>query len=227
MSYFAHSIFKSHKFLFDRPNITEINPRAYLTAYQTQSQNASAKMGLIVDEFYVNYVDSRMKQKPPDWTRLENTVLFTYSDAFVFHADAFYFRAFDKVINNLIPTGVINYLIENYFTKKWKFPKVDKEPKVLSLDDLSFGFNIWLGTCFMSIFVFFWERLINCHRAKKIKFIKIHPSDQVEKTEVILNLKPELIETFRVKRDTKNLIQLEVREDKVAIDAECKIVFDG
>ena len=50
--------------------------------------------------------------------------------------------------------------------KNWKPQKVEKKPKVLSLDDLQFGFKIWFGTCLCACFTFLIERGIKLRNPK-------------------------------------------------------------
>ena len=111
-------------------------------------------------------------------------------------------------INNLIPTGIMTHLIENFYTKKWKFKKSETEPKVLSLDDLLFGFNIWLGSCLVSFVAFVAEHGVGyIRRPKKVKFAKVRPIRQSCKFKELKNLSPDLINNFRVQKDTAACFQ--------------------
>jgi len=90
-----------------------------------------------------------------------------------------------NVIDDLIPTGVMNHLIEKYYTKTWKFAKVGKEPQILTLDDLAFGFNIWLGFCLLSLVGHVAEHLVRfITKPKKLKFAKVHPINDEDDVEV-------------------------------------------
>lgn len=64
--------------------------------------------------------------------------------------NAFYFEMIEKTVDSLIDTGILSYLIEKDIGTKLKFDQAENEPKVLNMDDLSFGFNIWLGCCVLS-----------------------------------------------------------------------------
>jgi len=169
----------------------------------TQSQNSSAKMALSVDEFNSNYYQNLGIKAVNSWNKLE-TVLEKSFDAFFFIGSTFYFRMFNKIIDDLIPTGVMNHLIENHYTKKFrKIENDETEPKVLNYDDLSFGFNIWLGFCLISLVGFIAEHIYKLIRTKKIKFAKVHPV--LEGTlESFRILSPELIEKFRIKKHSQN-----------------------
>ena len=72
--------------------------------------------------------------------------------------NAFYFKMIENTVDSLIDTGVISYLIENEIGKKIKFGQPNSEPSVLSMNDLSFGFNIWLGFCVLSVVSFVIEQ---------------------------------------------------------------------
>jgi len=177
------------------------NPIDFEAALITQSQNESAKIALTVDEFYVNHLNAKLKSTL-QWNKLGDTVLFTSQDTFCFYGTAYYTRMLMKVIDNLIPTGIMNHLIEKYYTKKWKFVKIGKEPQVLKLDDLAFGFNIWLGFCLLSIVGHVAEHLVRfVTKPKKLKFAKVHPIDDDDDVEVECALKPELLKKIRIKTD--------------------------
>jgi hypothetical protein len=147
--------------------VSKVNPTVFMEKFLTQSQNSSAKMALCVDEYFENFIESGT-QRNHDWNKLEDVVLYTTYEVFMFHNFAFYYRMFKNVIDNLIPTGIMNYLIENHYTRKWKFEKLEDEPKVLSLDDLVFGFNIWLGSCLISLIMFFAELLFRIKPISRI-----------------------------------------------------------
>ena len=167
--------------------------------FLTQSQNASAKLALCVDEFYLIFMEN-FTQKHYGWNQLKDFTLFTTQEVFVFRNQDFYYPMFKNLINRLIPSGIIKYLIENFHTKKIKFVKDGDEPKVLSLDDLMFGFNIWLGCCVISLLTFIIEQTVKYRKKKrpmKFKFAKIHPSSEA-KIEARVKIKSELIEKFRI-----------------------------
>ena len=148
----------------------------YLTAFKTQSQNALAKFAILVDELFIKFADSTMNKKSHEWNKLENTVLCTSFDAFLFIGSTFYFKMLNKIINGLIPTGIMNHLIEECCSTKWKFEKVQKIPKVLKFYDLGFVFNFWLGSCLVSIFAFVAEHVVKfLEKNHEIKPSEDHP----------------------------------------------------
>lgn len=63
-----------------------------------------------------------------------------------------------KVMNSLISGGIPQYLID-FYTKFDLRPILipEKDPKVFDVDDLMFGFIIWLVACGVSITVFIIE----------------------------------------------------------------------
>ena len=171
----------------------------------TQSQNESAKLALTVDEFYVNHINFRLKSTI-EWNKLEDTILFTSQDAFCFYGTAYYTRMLLKIIGDLIPTGIMNHLIEEQYTKKWKFGKVGKEPQVLKMVDLAFGFNIWLGCCLLSLIGHVAEHLVRfLTKPKKLKFAKVHPIHDEDDEEVECILKPEILKNIRIKKDLDDI----------------------
>ncbi|CAG9812360.1 unnamed protein product [Chironomus riparius] len=193
----AGGIFRIEKW----PNITEVTEKYFNYAYLTQSQNASARMALATDEFYMNFFDLQKKKRIHDWKKLEYTTLWSSYDVFIFHGTAFYFRMLFKIIDSLIPTGIMHHLIQEHFTKKFKFQKVQKIPRILNVNDLLFGFNIWLGFCVISFIGFVLEILTKLlKKPKKMKYAKIHPSFEDKEIEVFTTISPDLIKNFKTKK---------------------------
>ena len=73
--------------------------------------------------------------------------------------NSFLWPIFDDVINKLIPSGILQHLLELY--AYFMYEKYDwspkKYPKVLTFDDLAFGFILWLTACGVSVLGFLAE----------------------------------------------------------------------
>ena len=142
-----------------RLKITQIELTKFHNIFDTKSEDASAKIALCVDEFFQNDFENKTK-KNLNWKQLDD-VLYTSHEAFTFFHTSFYFRMFKKTIDRLIDTGVMKFLAENYYTRKYKFERIESGPSVLRIEDLAFGFNVWLGFCCISVPVFAIEVLIS------------------------------------------------------------------
>ncbi|CAG9807144.1 unnamed protein product [Chironomus riparius] len=79
---------------------------------------------------------------------------------------------FDKVMNKLVPSGIPLYLFKYYKEFLYGVYQESKEnmPKILTFDDLEFGFIMWLTACGISLAAFATEIL----RYKTLKFIEIY-----------------------------------------------------
>jgi hypothetical protein len=80
----------------------------------------------------------------------------------------FLFDLVEKTLQNLLSSGIYQ---QNYNYAIWdRFRQVkeveDSEPKVLSVEDLKFGFVVWICTCGVSILVFVLELIMK-------KFVRI------------------------------------------------------
>ncbi|KAL7028260.1 hypothetical protein ACKWTF_005781 [Chironomus riparius] len=156
------------------PQIVEPKVSEYLRYYRTQSRNSSAKMCLIIEDMLRSDVDATAN---PKWNDLEVENIYVSHQAFFFQQKSFYFRMMLKTINSLIDTGIMKYLMGNYLRRR-KFVNIPEKNKVLGLDHLSFGFNIWLGCCCISSVILFMELIIK-PKSRKVpitfKFAKVHP----------------------------------------------------
>ncbi|KAG5683284.1 hypothetical protein PVAND_012573 [Polypedilum vanderplanki] len=94
----------------------------------------------------------------------------------------FYSHEFYKLLSKLMPSGIPYHFTKMHKEIYFKLvnEKEEKEPKVLSLDDLDFGFFIWFPFIGISIIVFILEliifKLTNKKKSlRKMKFTKVHP----------------------------------------------------
>lgn len=51
----------------------------------------------------------------------------------------------------------MDFFIKTYYIKTRKYEEISEEPQILSIDDLLFGFKIWLACCISSFAVFLAE----------------------------------------------------------------------
>ncbi|CAG9803592.1 unnamed protein product [Chironomus riparius] len=144
----------------EKENWPVIKPCTYeqfLYLYLTQSQNASAKTALLISDLFESYAEYTTRESD-NWIKLEEAMHVTHG-GLVTHPNAYFFEMIENTIDSLIDTGVIRYLIESDIGTKIKFGHSDSEPSVLSMNDLSFGFNIWLGFCVLSAVSFVFEQI--------------------------------------------------------------------
>lgn len=80
----------------------------------------------------------------------------------------------EDVLQRLIPTGVVKHLID-YHTwivyRNGNFKSGEQEPKILTLDDLGFGFVLWLTACAISAIGYLFEIVMFRWRKKHRTFI--------------------------------------------------------
>lgn len=81
-----------------------------------------------------------------------------YPTGFAIYPNSDIFEVLDETLQLLVTNG-----LASYFHKRvhhvLKFKDDQKHPKVLSCDDLSFGFIVWLVACAISAFIFIVELL--------------------------------------------------------------------
>ncbi|KAG5672232.1 hypothetical protein PVAND_002374 [Polypedilum vanderplanki] len=98
----------------------------------------------------------------------------------------FFFKLFFHVFEQLIPAGIPqhSYAYHKFLMADRKKLRFEKEPEVLTVQDLSFGFVIWLIVLSTSFLVLFCEIIVHKLNKKlvkeenkviKVKFAKVHP----------------------------------------------------
>lgn len=193
----------NNKYLFYYSlNIQLIQYHDFYEKFETQSLNASAKLCLCVDELFQNELELR-RSRNYFWNQLTEP-LYTSHEAVGMYQNSFAFRMFKKTVDRLIDTGVMSHLSNKHYTRKHTYYRVLDGPKVLSLDDVSFGFNIWFGFCLFSFLIFVIENLTKIIKTnekdqKKYKYAKVYPMTATE-YETNYQLKVSTLRIFRVER---------------------------
>jgi len=207
-----------------RPPIKSITVYKKFSLVHSQSQNSSAKIALLVDDVMKTYYDSESKEQNP-WNQLDDRFC-AFSIGIATQHSSFYFRMIKDTVDKLTDTGVIRYLIKTRVLIRRKYPQDEPEPKILNIDDLLFGFNIFLGFCLISGLGFIVELILgtlvcrknlNFHllrkklRNKKIKFAKVHPMNTIVSLICFEHqkLSLELIRKFKAKKTDSQIIDLE------------------
>jgi len=130
-------------------------------------------MSLLISDLFQSYAEYKTRQSD-NWIKLEEVMHVTHG-GLVTQPNAFYFEMIEKTVDSIIDTGILSYLIEKDIGKKLKFDQAKSEPKVLNMNDLSFGFNIWLGCCFLSAISFVIELIgwpiKKCRLRNKVEFL--------------------------------------------------------
>lgn len=146
--------------------------------------------------------------KVHNWNRIEDSFLYTINEAFIFQQYTFYKEMFRNVIDSLIPTGIMDYLVDRFYIQKWKSETYQRIPKVLEVHDLFYSFVILFVMNLLSFLILALERLIvpeNVLVNKKLKFAKISPnSEENQKDGDNVELNVNLIKKFRILENGQN-----------------------
>lgn len=151
----------------------------------TQSQNASAKLALIIRQESIEFYESARKVAS-NWYTYSDFIVETTQCGLGMLKNHFFLEQLDKVIQRLVQAGIMEKLIVKKIGNSKMFVSL-KSPKRFSVDNLSYGFVIWLGFCGISFAAFCFElffKLSRCKNKKKkkkmknfiiLKFEKVHP----------------------------------------------------
>lgn len=205
------------KKIFSRPPIKSLKLDEDSELVSTQSQNTSAKMAIVADEILTTFHDTQNKGQNP-WNQLDDRFYATRIGIATQHS-AFYYRMIKDTVDKLTDTGIIKHLIKTRVLIRRKYPKDVAEPKILNIEDLLFGFNIFLGFCLICGIIFWIELILGMKiirtnlnlvilrrklMTRTLKFAKIHPMTSIEvlifsrRQRKVTNL----LNEFRIKKKT-------------------------
>lgn len=117
--------------------------------YSIQIRNSSAKLAFFLED-RVYFVLRHIYEK-------EGILLpqnfFTFHRGFALIQNHFIYPLIQEAVRRLSPSGIIRFLWEKVYLK---IP-INKRPQVLTIDDLRFGFMVWLAAFGISSLVFVCE----------------------------------------------------------------------
>lgn len=176
--------------------------------YERIKHNQSLKAAIYVTEETLNILTT---QKEYSWPKLKEEI-YSQPVGIGFKLNNFFYFVTDEIIQKLLPTGILEQSYKFHFEYLYK----DKDPivfmpQVLTFDDLSQGFFIWLSACGISVIAFIIEIILNAfnklrrsRKLKKIKYCKIHPmtcSESGEDPKSFPNV--EALHAFQLKKPVK------------------------
>ncbi|KAL7023577.1 hypothetical protein ACKWTF_012686 [Chironomus riparius] len=168
------------------------------------SKNDTVKRAIHVSDHIHSYLMFKSKAHD-DWNELEDFTFFVGLGSLIMFQSSFYFRMIEQTTNRLVDTGVMKYLLGLVIKEHVMIEKPNSLPNVLNLQNLSFGFNIWIGFFCISILIFILEILSLKFQIKrrqklfgKIRYEKIWPAKQ-NKSSGDVELKLETLRYFKVK----------------------------
>jgi len=121
--------------------------------------DSSAKLAFFIEDIQYALYDSLCKGSA---VRLKNFIGSSFTVAVYTTHRSFIYKHLNLILEKLIPAGIPQHLYELHkfmLFKKYE-PIMDSGPKVLTIDDLSFGFVLWLGACGISVAGFVLEMLM-------------------------------------------------------------------
>ena len=141
---------------FFRPRILQFNTvYEIMTLYCQQIQNSSAKLAFFLPHTEEDELYNKCKVRG---RKLRQNLNSNYLGLGVLENN-FIYHLMQDVIDQLIPSGIPQYLIKFYdwIHSRDKVFVFVKKPQVLTLKDLEFGFFCWAAACCTSTAVFLIE----------------------------------------------------------------------
>jgi len=177
----------------DWPKVKQMSHIKFCEVFYTQSQNSSAKLGLIIQNHAIIY-EELYAGKKLNWHMLTDSLQVSGA-GFAFYANNFFSKVIDRVIKAWIPAGIMDKIMTEFLGNNRNFVTL-KKPMVLKMDNLRFGFSIWLGCCGFCLAIFIIESLIFAIKTKfitrekqqkirKMNFAKVYPM-KVQKIEELV-----------------------------------------
>ena len=124
-------------------------------------------MSLITEEQSLNLIQN-LYGKSLKWHQLKNVNFFVSQIGFFFLPNNVFLHIIDKETQRLTSAGIMNHLLNLVYKDKRSFT-FRKEWKVLTIENLQFGFVIWLCSCavavsFFILEVMFWIIMVKVKR---------------------------------------------------------------
>ena len=137
------------------PNMEIVDIDEYSKIFRTQSQNSSARIAMSMQTMMMDHYEW-MTGDPKFWLQIPDTTVQVSHVGFSMFSNNFFLQGLNDVTQQLVMTGIMDKTLRDLFGTKRKFSKLS-EPKILSLENLGFGFVIWLWFCGICVLVFLCE----------------------------------------------------------------------
>lgn len=190
-----------------RPKINFPSDIEFYDLFEAQHSNASAKLAFLVNENRLLTLRKDIFGHNMPWLIL-NQKLMVIPSGMKLPMNHFMNEYIIEAVRGLTSGGIISHLFD--FHNELIYGKevpVIKVPKVLSIEDLSFGFVIWFIACGVSVTVFLAEIMmwpcVKRQMIKKMKFLKVHPISQ-ETDFIPTMIQPTTLECFKIKNPATN-----------------------
>jgi hypothetical protein len=98
--------------------------------------------------------------------------LLSYPIGVAVEANSPIFESSFKMVERLFTGGIIQHVLNKKFEENYRKPDpVSNKPQILAVNDLSYGFIMWLGACVISLTFFLFEFLASLvtGRIRKLK----------------------------------------------------------
>jgi hypothetical protein len=140
-------VFKIKQNLF-RP---KVNYTSELIRMVDEGKAFDRKIAVLIEVDRPQIINTFMRIGMPDILKEH---LLTLSTGFRMPRNHFMYHLTDDVVQNLLAAGILNFFKQFHVYACIKYYKEPEwEPKVFALDDLLFGFYIWLAACAVSLTV--------------------------------------------------------------------------
>jgi len=200
-------LFSSKRPRFDIHSESEIK-----LIFQTQSQNSSAKIALILDP-----LEPKVHQNPPEifssWNRIDDKSFYTSHQGIATSGLYFYSDMIQKTAVRLIESGIMGHLVDTRVLMLRKPERKRKRQKLLNAQDFLICLELFFVIYGFSVIAFVFELFLNSKifrkitillflrkssTSKKFEFAKIH-EDKNNKSCAYRKLNSNLIKKFRIK----------------------------
>jgi hypothetical protein len=133
----------------------------FIKHFRDQIKNESAKLAFFMTE------NAELKGI------LLKENLFTSTSGFITRRNSFLFHSVNEALQELISGGIPQHIYKFYMEKF--YPEIEeeaKEPQKLTIDDLRYGFTIWLASFPITVLAFFLEFFYKHFTVKILNWIK-------------------------------------------------------
>ncbi|KAL7012311.1 hypothetical protein ACKWTF_014760 [Chironomus riparius] len=137
------------------PNMKYVDADTYHEIFRSQSQNSSARIAIVMQSMILDHYEWRTGTTK-NWLQIKDSVVQVSQLGFSFFVNNYFYRGMNEAVQQLIATGIMTKVVGNLIGVKRKFVKTS-EPRILAIENLDFGFVIWMWFCGICVIVFLVE----------------------------------------------------------------------
>lgn len=157
-------------FPFHLTSMTDVHENQLAELSNRISTNSSVKAAMIITN--LNFIKLRSEPNGVANVKVLNELVMEVPRGLMFPRFHVLYEPFSRKLDQLFQAGIVQRLVQSYYN--FNMAQITKGPKVLTIEHLALGFQVWLFFLMISTIAFIAEILFSLRGQAKEILLSIH-----------------------------------------------------